>query len=117
MQLIQCGLYYNEHLVWSDECATQFKLKNIWYHIVRYMFAKTFDLLRIFCHDLNSLNFVFAICIISLVIKFQIIICGCRYRLKTKGLVHLPHGCRMVWSYFGNGHGNGVYDGTWAMLK
>lgn len=29
----------------------------------------------------------------------------------------LPNGCRMVWSYFGSGHGKGLHDGAGAMLK
>ena len=28
-----------------------------------------------------------------------------------------PNGCRMVWSYFGSGHGKGLHDGAGAMLK
>jgi hypothetical protein len=73
-----------------------------------------------FMHILSWFQFIwiiFANCIISLVIKFQIIICGCRYWKKSKDLIHLPHGCWMVWFYFGNGHGKGVHDGVGAMLK
>ena len=29
----------------------------------------------------------------------------------------LPNGCRMVWSFFGSGHGKGLHDGAGAMLK
>ncbi len=31
--------------------------------------------------------------------------------------MHLPHGCRMVWSYFGGGHGKGDHDGASVVLK
>jgi len=39
-----------------------------------------------------------------------------RYQAKTQS-DDLPHGCRMVWSYFGSGHGKGVHDGAGAILK
>ena len=29
----------------------------------------------------------------------------------------LQNGCRMVWSYFGSGHGKGLHDGAGAILK
>ncbi|KAG0596207.1 hypothetical protein M758_UG232800 [Ceratodon purpureus] len=32
-------------------------------------------------------------------------------------MLGLPNGCRMVWSYFGSGHGKGLHDGARAMLK
>jgi hypothetical protein len=40
----------------------------------------------------------------------SIISCGCRYHSKTRDFIHLPHGCQMVWSYFGSGHKTGVHD-------
>ena len=39
-----------------------------------------------------------------------------RYQSKTIS-ASLPHGCRMVWSYFVSGHGKGVHDGAGAVLK
>ncbi len=47
----------------------------------------------------------------------SIISCGYSYQSKTKDLVHLPHGCQMVWSYFGSGHGKGVHDRAGVVLK
>jgi hypothetical protein len=41
----------------------------------------------------------------------------CNYQSKSIDLVHLPHGCHMVWSYFGNDHGKGVHDGARTILK
>ncbi len=46
-----------------------------------------------------------------------IISCGYKYQSKTKDPIYLPHGCRMVWSYFGSGHGKGVHDEVGAILK
>jgi len=39
-----------------------------------------------------------------------------KYQAKTKSDA-LPHGCPMVWSYFGSSHGNGVHDGVGVILK
>jgi predicted membrane protein len=39
-----------------------------------------------------------------------------RYRAKTRNTI-LPHGCHMVWSYFGLGHGKGFHDGVGVVLK
>jgi hypothetical protein len=39
-----------------------------------------------------------------------IISCGCKYHSKTRDFVLLPHGCQMVWSYFGSGHRTCVHD-------
>ena len=36
---------------------------------------------------------------------------------STTVMSGLPNGCRMVWSYFGSGHGKGTHDGAGAMLK
>jgi len=41
----------------------------------------------------------------------------CRYQSKTRDSTHLKYGCRMLWSYFGLGHGKGVHDGVGANLK
>ncbi len=42
---------------------------------------------------------------------------GCKYQSKTKNPIHLSHGCQMVWSYFGSGHGKGVHDMAGVVLK
>ena len=42
--------------------------------------------------------------------------CLSRYP-STTVMEGLPNGCRMVWSYFGSGHGKGLHDGAGAMLK
>jgi len=34
-----------------------------------------------------------------------------KYQAKMQNVV-LPHGCHMVWSYFGLGHGKGVHVGV-----
>ncbi len=31
--------------------------------------------------------------------------------------MHLPHGCKMVWSYFNSGPGKGVHDELGVVLK
>ncbi len=41
----------------------------------------------------------------------------CRYQSKTRVSTHLKYGSRMLWSYFGLGHGKGVHDGVGAILK
>ncbi len=41
----------------------------------------------------------------------------CRYQSKTRDSTHLKYGCRMLWSYFGLGHGKGVHDGVGVNLK
>jgi len=40
-----------------------------------------------------------------------------RYQSKTKDVTDLLHGCRMIWSYFGFGHGKGMHDGVCVVLK
>ncbi len=40
-----------------------------------------------------------------------------RYQSKTKDPIHLLHGCRIVCSYFGSGHGKGVHNGAGVVLK
>jgi hypothetical protein len=42
---------------------------------------------------------------------------GCKYQSKTRDIVHLPHCCIMVWSYFGSGHGKGDHNGAGVVLK
>jgi len=29
------NIYLNEHIVWLDGCATQFKFRHMWYHVTR----------------------------------------------------------------------------------
>jgi hypothetical protein len=33
--LLVGGIHPNEHIVWSDGCATQFKSKSTWYHVAK----------------------------------------------------------------------------------
>ncbi len=33
--LMECGIYPNEHIVWYDGCATQFKPRQTWYHVTK----------------------------------------------------------------------------------
>jgi hypothetical protein len=40
-----------------------------------------------------------------------------RYQSETKDATHLRHGCTMIWSYFGFGHGKGMHDGASAVLN
>jgi hypothetical protein len=41
----------------------------------------------------------------------------CKYQSKTRDVVHLRNGCRMVWSYFGSRHNKGVHDGVGVIFK
>lgn len=43
--LVSRGIQPNEHLVWSDGCAGQFKSRRAWYHVARYVSISTFTVL------------------------------------------------------------------------
>ena len=106
--LMDRGIKPNEHIVWSDGCAAQFKSRRCWYHVSRYLHP--------FSH--SCVYFVVNLC--KLMRKSFILhvrgSCAGRYP-STTVMPELPNGCRMVWSYFGSGHGKGLHDGAGAMLK
>ncbi len=81
------NIYYNEHLVWSDGCVAQFKSRQTWYHITRYLLHlshKHYE--QVYFNDYEYSSRV------VVVVPSFLLFNGYTYQSKTKDSMHLPQG-------------------------